>query len=139
MGHSKAVLLSLDGGKVSCKEVSQPSTADAEKSQLQQRFSRDSDIVVCAKDSPYCKVKNLQSATRTIGDLNLKYAEFNNPSGRSEQMGFTPRIEPFNGPYLESVPEFTSHELRPNDQFLVLGSRGFWEHFGTDKLAKLVQ
>ena len=52
-----------------------------EQARLKKLFPDDKDIVVCKNNDPdRCYVKSRLQPTFAFGDLDLKYAEFNNPN-----------------------------------------------------------
>lgn len=73
--------------------------------------------------------------SRSIGDLYLKKAEFNREPLFSK---FRLR-EPIIKPILNSEPSISTHELQPDDQFLILASDGLWEHLSNQDAVDIVQ
>mmetsp|Transcript_18242 Transcript_18242/g.18309 ORF Transcript_18242/g.18309 Transcript_18242/m.18309 type:complete len:363 (-) Transcript_18242:27-1115(-) len=90
------------------------------------------DVVIC-KSKTACYVKGRLQLTCALGDLYLKYAEFNPPAGSHRSLGrhIPP---PYTPPYVRSIPDIFHRKLTTNDRYLILASDGVWD-FMTDQEA----
>lgn len=76
-----------------------------EQARLRASFPQEDDIFVCKKpNNTSCYVKGRLQPTRSIGDLRLKLAEFNNPKKWSRDHEFQPALKNFNGGYITAEP-----------------------------------
>jgi len=64
--------------------------------------------------------------TRAIGDAYLKHKEYS----------YNPLIPHL--PYISAQPDVTCIPLKPGDDFVIMGSDGFWEHMTNIEAAQLV-
>ncbi len=82
------------------------------------------DIVVCRSASS-CYVKGRLQPTRALGDLYLKYSEFN---GKPGTRLFGRHVKPpYTPPYVSATPEVRIHETdQHKDAFLLLACDGVW-------------
>ena len=138
-GDCRAVLGSnVDGNFVSTR-LSRDHNArmPLEKINLQVMHPNESNIVVC-KNPHACYVKGRLQLTRALGDLYLKYSEFNAPSG-------SPRVrgrhipEPYTPPYVNPVPEISHFDIESNDKFIILATDGVWDFLSDDEAVKIVE
>lgn len=85
------------------------------------------DLVRC-KNPHACYVKGRLQLTRSIGDVYLKYHEFNGSKDKHRSSGrFIPA--PYSPPYVSHVPDV--HHLRLDkgrDQFVILATDGLWDY-----------
>ncbi|MBA0696702.1 hypothetical protein Goari_003233, partial [Gossypium aridum] len=69
-------------------------------------------------------LSRILSVSRSIGDVYMKHARYN----REPINGKFRLPEPMNMPILSANPTIISHDLQPNDSFLIFASDGLWEH-----------
>lgn len=104
---------------------------------LRSQHPGEDDVVYCKRPTS-CYTKRRLQPCRTLGDLYLKYPEFNgtvdgnNVNGR--RIGY-----PYTPPYVTATPEVSVHERTPADAFIVLGSDGVWDFLDNDEAAAVVQ
>ena len=81
----------------------------------------------------------MQAPTRSLGDLQLKHAEFNFHYFPPDQ-GYQPPIPRHNytGPYINHLPDVTVHELTEADRYLILASDGLWDEVNRKRSAELL-
>lgn len=82
LGDCKGIIVNIDDrGISSFRKINHMLNANSKKEQVRLRtlFAEDEDIVVCRKGNGSCYVKNRLQPTRALGDLRLKFNEFNNP------------------------------------------------------------
>eukprot|EP00658_Telonema_sp_P-2_P074291 TRINITY_DN63480_c0_g1_i1.p1 TRINITY_DN63480_c0_g1~~TRINITY_DN63480_c0_g1_i1.p1 ORF type:complete len:343 (+),score=71.93 TRINITY_DN63480_c0_g1_i1:65-1093(+) len=79
-------------------------------------------------------VKGRVQMTRSIGDLYLKYEEFNTKS-----LGKTQVQQPYHPPYLSCMPEMTAHTIQPSDRFLVIATDGLWSELENHEVISIAQ
>jgi pyruvate dehydrogenase phosphatase len=80
-GDSLGILVE-EGSPMGYIEINRFLNADnaEEQQRLKQLYPNEEDIVVCKRpNNSSCYVKGRLQPTRTLGDLRLKMAEFNNP------------------------------------------------------------
>lgn len=96
-----------------------------EKARLAREHPGEDDIVKC-KAADACYVKGRLQPTRALGDLYLKYSEFNGVPGDRARGRFIPA--PYTPPYITATPEIKvhAHDVR-RDRFVVLASDGLWD------------
>ncbi|KAE8668330.1 putative protein phosphatase 2C 64 [Hibiscus syriacus] len=93
----------------------------------------DSQIVVLKHN--VWRVKGLIQISRSIGDVYLKKAEFNRePLYKKFRLR-----EPFKKPILSADPSISTHQLHPQDQFVIFASDGLWEHLSNQEAVDIVQ
>jgi len=114
-GHSawKAIALSRDH------------TAETEETRLRNEHPEEPDVVM------HGRVKGLLEPSRGIGDGLFKSPIFNN--SLTDKMPL-----PFNPPYTVATPEVCRHEIRHEDEFLVLATDGLWEKVSNEEIVQIV-
>mmetsp|Transcript_4584 Transcript_4584/g.6955 ORF Transcript_4584/g.6955 Transcript_4584/m.6955 type:complete len:241 (+) Transcript_4584:1416-2138(+) len=134
-GDSKAVLLRLNEAGDAIERVKISKTFNANKKYEQERlrnaFPSEKDIVVCKRGGAgACYVKGGLMPTRALGDLRLKYPEFNFHNYPRDH-GYRPPIPKANysGSYINPVPDVQVFDLTEKDRFVVLASDGLWDEF----------
>ncbi|CAA6654837.1 unnamed protein product [Spirodela intermedia] len=80
------------------------------------------------------RVKGLIQVSRSIGDAYLKKAEFN----REPLLPKFRLPKTFNKPILSAEPSIVTHQLSPQDQFLILASDGLWEQLTNQEAVEIV-
>lgn len=81
------------------------------KREYKKLFPKEDDIVICHRRT--CYVKGILQPTRAIGCFALK-----DPVMKPEG------LKNFTGPYIKSEPVITTHEITPNDRYVLLASDG---------------
>ncbi|CAM9000646.1 unnamed protein product [Rhodiola kirilowii] len=136
LGDSRAVL----GKKVSgtgCMVASQLSTEhnaniDEIRLDLQNHHPDDPEVVVLKHG--VWRVKGIIQVSRSIGDAYMKHEEFNR-----EPINAKFRLpEPMHMPYMSANPTVISHQLHPNDSFVIFASDGLWEHLSNEQAVEIV-
>jgi serine/threonine protein phosphatase PrpC len=74
--------------------------------------------------------------TRAIGDVKLKYKEFNNHDFDPEY-GYPKPIPNFTGPYISAEPDITVRKLTAEDRYLLLATDGLWDEVKRKEAAKI--
>lgn len=92
--------------------------------------------------------------TRALGDLELKYAEFNTHKDCGlENTYFALKfdrviiahnryslpIKDFNGPYITHVPDVKIFDIQPEDGYVIISSDGMWDELDKRKVARIVK
>lgn len=80
-----------------------------------------------------CYVKGALQATRSIGDFNLKSAEFNNALPPVYRIG-----EPFQPPYITATPEMCVIGRKSSHEFLVIATDGLFDELSNDEVVRVV-
>ncbi|KAK8530031.1 hypothetical protein V6N12_060791 [Hibiscus sabdariffa] len=76
-----------------------------------------------------------EGISKSIGDVYLKKAEFNRePLYKKFRLR-----EPFKKPILSADPSISTHQLLPQDQFVIFASDGLWEHLSNQEAVDIVQ
>jgi len=76
--------------------------------------------------------------SRAIGDLRLKFPEFNFHSFPPD-LGYRKPIPKYNGPYITHEPEITVIDLTKEDQFLIIASDGLWDEISRKESAEIIK
>ncbi|CAM8983653.1 unnamed protein product [Rhodiola kirilowii] len=136
LGDSRAVL----GKKVpgtGCMVASQLSTEhnaniDEIRLDLQNHHPDDPEVVVLKHG--VWRVKGIIQVSRSIGDAYMKHEEFNR-----EPINAKFRLpQPMHMPYMSANPTVISHQLHPNDSFVIFASDGLWEHLSNEQAVEIV-
>lgn len=101
-------------------------TNDAEAQRLREQHPGEHRLLVRGY------VKGRVQMTRSIGDLYLKHADFNNTA-----LGKTQIREPYDPPYLSCTPEITSYSVDPADQFMVVATDGLWSELTNEDVVEI--
>lgn len=136
LGDSRVVLGKKVGntGGIAAIQLSTEHNANVEavRQELKESHPDDSQIVVLRRG--VWRVKGIIQVSRSIGDVYMKHAEYNrepiNPKFRLP--------EPMDMPILTAVPTILSHQIQPNDSFLIFASDGLWEHLSNEKAVDIV-
>ncbi|XP_027359245.1 probable protein phosphatase 2C 42 isoform X1 [Abrus precatorius] len=136
LGDSRAVLGRKVGntGGMAAIQLSTEHNANIEaiRQELKELHPNDPQIVVLKHG--VWRVKGIIQVSRSIGDVYMKHAQYN-------QEPINPKFrlpEPMNMPYLSANPTIFSHRLQPNDSFLIFASDGLWEHLSNDQAVDIV-
>ena len=110
--------------------------------QLRRRHPNETDIIRC-KSPTACYVKGRLQLTSALGDLYLKYPEFNAPAS-SHRSGGRHIPPPYTPPYVNSVPEVTTVRLQRGggdactDRFVILATDGLWDELTDQEAVSIV-
>jgi pyruvate dehydrogenase phosphatase len=107
-----------------------------EEFQLQQAHPNESDVVIC-KNSHACYVKGRLQLTRALGDIYLKYREFNSPPSSQSRGRYIP--EPYTPPYVLHRPDIYHLKLDPSDKFVILATDGVWDFLSDEQAVNIVK
>jgi serine/threonine protein phosphatase PrpC len=134
LGDSRAVLGSTRAKKsIIAERLSTEHNAAAEevRKELKSLHPDDSHIVVFRNG--VWRVKGIIQVSRSIGDIYLKKPEFHKHS-LFAHYGFPLVIR---RPILTAEPSIHVHQLKPEDQFLILASDGLWEQINDQEAADI--
>jgi pyruvate dehydrogenase phosphatase len=104
-------------------------------------------LVRCRRKTS-CYVKGFLQPTRSLGDLFLKYPEFNGSRPpyaehsyiRSDKQRARRVRAPYDPPYVDPVPEVVVHSRdSARDKFLILASDGLWDEMEPGEAVAIVQ
>lgn len=84
-------------------------------------------------DATSCYVKDIQQPTRALGDLHLKFAEFNLPAGQKGHIA----LSSFTPPYIRHDPQLYAFNLRSSD-CLIVATDGLWDELSTQDAVTFV-
>jgi len=104
-----------------------------------QHPGEEDDVVRCHRNNPSaCYVKGRLQLTRSLGDLYLKYPQFNAKEGQPRSMGrHIP--DPYTPPYVSHLPDMTHVRLDPSrDRFVVVASDGVWDFLSDEEAVAIV-
>ena len=121
-------------------EVNRELNADnpEEQKRLKEAFPKEDDIILCKRpNNTVCYVKGRLQPSRSLGDLRLKYSEFNNPRNWGREYQFQPALKTYTGPYINPHPEIKVFDLKPNHKWLIMASDGLWEQMGRQEVAQV--
>ncbi|MBA0725417.1 hypothetical protein Golax_022008, partial [Gossypium laxum] len=131
LGDSRVVLGKKVGntGGIAALQLSTEHNANiaAIRQELKELHPNDPQIVVLKHG--VWRVKGIIQVSRSIGDVYMKHARYN----REPINGKFRLPEPMNMPILSANPTIISHDLQPNDSFLIFASDGLWEHLSNEK------
>ena len=139
LGDCRAVLGHEDGNQIKSLAITHDHNCrlPLEKFLLQQAHPNEKDIVIC-KSPHACYVKGRLQLTRALGDVYLKYPEFNQPVLPHRSSGrFIP--PPFTPPYVGSTPDVFHIDLSSKDKFLILASDGLWDYLTDQQAVDIVE
>ncbi|XP_010543349.1 PREDICTED: probable protein phosphatase 2C 67 isoform X2 [Tarenaya hassleriana] len=136
VGDSRAVLGRAEKGRrgVRAVQLSVEHNANLESARQELWSIHPDDPNILVMKHWTWRVKGLIQVTRSIGDAYLKRVEFN----REPLMSKFRLPEPFTKPILRSDPSVTVHQLNPEDEFLIFGSDGLWEHLSNQEAVDIV-
>ncbi|KAJ3688172.1 hypothetical protein LUZ61_017336 [Rhynchospora tenuis] len=81
------------------------------------------------------RIRDTIQVTRAIGDAYLKSNEFNCEPLRARYR----RQRPIVRPLLKAVPTIKTHDLEPNDRFVIFGSDGLWGEVTNEEAVSIVK
>ncbi|XP_076921747.1 putative protein phosphatase 2C 42 isoform X1 [Bidens hawaiensis] len=136
LGDSRVVLGKKVGntGGMAAIQLSSEHNANLEevRHELKNLHPHDSSIV--ALKYGVWRVKGIIQVSRSIGDVYMKHAEYNN-----DQIAQKFRLpEATVMPILSATPSILTHDIHPNDSFLIFASDGLWEHLSNDEAVEIV-
>jgi pyruvate dehydrogenase phosphatase len=141
LGDCRAVLVSEVDGHMHGAQITRDHNCrePIERLALEQMHPGERDVVVCKPNNPHaCYVKGRLQLTRSLGDIYLKYADFNaqpnshRSSGRHISGLYTP-------PYVSHVPEVVQLKLQQGvDKRLILATDGVWDFISIQEAAEIV-
>ena len=76
--------------------------------------------------------------TRALGDYRLKHADFNFHEFTPDQ-GYRAPIKTYTGPYITHEADIITHQLRPEDEFVVMASDGLWDELTKPDISGIVK
>ncbi|XP_062212914.1 probable protein phosphatase 2C 36 [Phragmites australis] len=136
LGDSRAVLGRKVGrtGQIAAEQLSSEHNASEEAVRNELMVQHPNDPQIVAVKHGVWRVKGIIQVSRSIGDVYLKHARYN-----------TERIKPkfrvsesFSKPILSANPSIISHNLQPNDCFVIFASDGLWEHLSNQEAVEIV-
>ena len=110
----------------------------SEQLRLRTAHPGEDDVFVCRPHNPdACYVKGRLQLTRAIGDIYLKYKEFNAPAGLHRSAGrHIP--DPYTPPYVSHIPEIHHLNLGSEEKFLILATDGVWDFLSAEEAVNIV-
>ena len=97
------------------------------------------DIYKC-KRKKICYVKGRLQPTSTLGDFYLKSPFYNlNIKNLYNDKYINDKIEKYEGPFIESVPDIKIFNLTKNDNYLIIGSDGLWDYLNSKEIVELTK
>ncbi|XP_076956620.1 putative protein phosphatase 2C 42 [Bidens hawaiensis] len=136
LGDSRAVLGKKVGntGGLAAIQLSSEHNANLEevRHELKDLHPHDPDIV--ALKHGVWRVKGIIQVSKSIGDVYMKHAEYNN--NQIAQKFRLPEATVM--PILSATPTILTHEIHPNDSFLIFASDGLWEHLSNEEAVEIV-
>ncbi|KAF3338535.1 putative protein phosphatase 2C 79-like isoform X2 [Carex littledalei] len=134
-GHSRAVLASWpDGGGWNDLEVIQLWVAGRGRAEVIAEHPPGTNLFIESAPGQWY-IRGALQPTRTIGDVYLKYNEFNEAPLPDEYI----QEEPIVPPILKAEPMIQTHQLSPDDRFVIFASHEFWDLIDNDQAVILVQ
>ncbi|CAI9259625.1 unnamed protein product [Lactuca saligna] len=135
LGDSRAVIgRKVKLGRFKRKAITIPLTNEDNvnienvRQEIQHQNPNEEDIVIPDGNGVW-RIRGLSEVSGSIGDLYLKFPEF-----------ATDRLEgrPINKALLKSIPTVKRLHIEEDDMFVIMGSRGFWDHISSDKAVEIV-
>ncbi|CAK9328921.1 unnamed protein product [Citrullus colocynthis] len=136
LGDSRAVLGKKVGntGEIAAIQLSTEHNANLEEIREELSAMHHDDPQIVVQRHGVWRVKGIIQVSRSIGDVYLKHAQYNN-----ERINAKFRLpEPIDRPILTAVPTIIAHTLHQNDSFLIFASDGLWEHLTNEKAVEIV-
>jgi pyruvate dehydrogenase phosphatase len=142
-GDCRAVVGRLIDGQWSGEALTNDHNARlaSEKARLAEEHPGEKDIVVCRPHNPdACYVKGRLQPTRALGDLYLKYSEFNGNRDTDTMPSYGRRIPPpYTPPYITATPEVSALSWEEGrEQFIVMASDGLWDVLSNQEAVEVV-
>ena len=97
------------------------------------------DIYKCKREK-VCYVKGRLQPTSTLGDYYLKSPLYNlDKKNLYNDKFINDKINNYEGPFIESVPDIKIFDLKENYKYLVMGSDGLWDYLNSKEIAELIE
>ncbi|KAL9689702.1 hypothetical protein QQ045_010091 [Rhodiola kirilowii] len=79
-------------------------------------------------------MKGISQVSKSIGDAFMKRAEYN-----TEAINVRFRLPPpHRMPYMSAQPDINTHQLQPDDSFIIFASDGLWEFLTNKEAVEIV-
>eukprot|EP00164_Ancoracysta_twista_P005374 GFYU01007351.1.p1 GENE.GFYU01007351.1~~GFYU01007351.1.p1 ORF type:complete len:465 (+),score=103.02 GFYU01007351.1:237-1631(+) len=136
-GDCRAILGFRKAGQLYCQQLTFDHNAREPREQRLMKISHpDEDAIVEVKRAGRgLYVKGQLQCTRTIGDGYLKDERFNKSSNMPQPLRVD---EPFNPPYISSVPEITRYDLDETCEFVVMATDGLYDELSNESIIQAV-
>uniref|UniRef100_A0A7N0T1X6 protein-serine/threonine phosphatase n=1 Tax=Kalanchoe fedtschenkoi TaxID=63787 RepID=A0A7N0T1X6_KALFE len=136
LGDSRAVLGKKVGstGGVAAIQLSTEHNANIDeiRHELKDLHPDDPEIVVLKHG--VWRVKGIIQVSKSIGDAYMKHEEYNR-----EPISAKFRLpQPMHMPYMSANPTILTHQIHPNDSFVIFASDGLWEHLSNEQAVEIV-
>jgi len=141
LGDSKAILLSQNLEIFEYKKVSKVFNCRKkdEQKRLKEKWPNMDDIYKC-KRKKICYVKGRLQPTSTLGDFYLKSPFYNlDIKNLYNDKYINDKIEKYEGPFIESIPDIKIFNLIKNDNYLIIGSDGLWDYLNSKEIVELTK
>lgn len=151
LGDSRSELYSKnDYGEYSSQILNNIHNAKvkSEQKRLRLEFPNEPDIILSRNLGNSAYVKGRLQPTRALGDFYLKYKVFNDnldiinvtDENKKQLEKYKKKIiTNFNGPYIKSKPDIIIHDLKYNDDFIIIASDGLWDFISSKEAKKIVE
>ncbi|KAJ4804973.1 Phosphatase 2C family protein [Rhynchospora pubera] len=137
-GDSRAVLAKWGVGDEDAEEeqlsIDYTTQSVHRRRELQDVHFDDPDLIKVNNYGIY-RVRGCVQVTRAIGDVYLKFNEFNQPPLKAQYRQQQSIVRPI----LRADPTGCTHPLGPRDKFVIFGSRGLWRGITNDEAVSLVK
>ncbi|KAI3743645.1 hypothetical protein L1987_61356 [Smallanthus sonchifolius] len=121
-------------GGVAAIQLSSEHNANLEEVRHELKTLHPNDPDIVALKHGVWRVKGIIQVSRSIGDVYMKHAEYN-----TEQIAQKFRLpEATAMPILSATPSIITHDIQPNDCFLIFASDGLWEHSSNEEAVEIV-
>ncbi|KAL8266911.1 hypothetical protein R6Q59_004255 [Mikania micrantha] len=138
LGDSRVVLGKKVGntGGMAAIQLSSEHNANLEEVRHELKSLHPDDPEIVALKHGVWRVKGIIQVSRSIGDVYMKHAEYNNE--QIAQKFRLPESTTTVMPILSATPSIISHAIHPNDSFLIFASDGLWEHLSNEEAVEMV-
>ncbi|KAK9058914.1 hypothetical protein SSX86_023762 [Deinandra increscens subsp. villosa] len=136
LGDSRVVLGKKVGNTsgVAAIQLSSEHNANLEEIRHELKNLHPHDPLIVALKHGVWRVKGIIQVSRSIGDVYMKHSEYN-----TEQIAQKFRLpESTAMPILSATPSIITHDIHPNDSFLIFASDGLWEHLSNEEAVEIV-
>ncbi|KAK1411738.1 hypothetical protein QVD17_32431 [Tagetes erecta] len=136
-GDSRAVLAhKLDDESMGAIQVSTEHNANLEEVREQLKNAHPHDPQIVAFKNGVWRVKGIIQVSRSIGDVYMKHAKYNNNSQEIAEKFRLPESTVM--PILSATPSIITHQIHSNDSFVIFASDGLWEHLTNEEAVEIV-